>query len=572
MNYKKRQVAALILATALSASPVYATLVDTGYVNPSNSADQANYNGTMTVGGYLGNGSFEVNTSTAGNGLTAASNQGMTIGSDDGFTGTVRVIGDGTYGSARIDIRPTGGSERLNVGAFGGTGILNISNGGVVEVHAGRTTLGQSGNAEVNIDGMGSELISSGIYTYNSSTVNISNGGHMSTTSTPGTIWVEGGAGSTATINVSGGAAETGIGSAHIGIDTTNPLGNSYLNVNNGIVHADSVLVRSMSGDAKISADNNSYIEAGNIDIGNTNKLAGYTAAGMPTNHFVPGEIGQQAIDNNGELLYYKDGSPVLNILDPRFGLGMPETLMDGNRIYLKTTGELVVENSSIVIAQTVNVSANGVEADGSTEEATSYNNKKSVLTVRSGSEVIADVNIYTDGVLNGDGTITGNVIVDGGMIAAGNSPGTLNIDGDLTVIDGVFSIELGFGGVSDIINVAGNAIFGPDVIFEILLGDTFTGNQIDLTNIILASNFFIDNSFDPLNNILLLVDGGSALLPGAQISVDFGGNSPILLSTTDQAGADAVPEPTLFWLLGFGMLGLMGSRKATFRDSILEA
>ncbi|MCD9085832.1 autotransporter domain-containing protein [Stenotrophomonas sp. SY1] len=74
------------------------------------------------------------------------------------------------------------------------------------------------------------------------------------------------------------------------------------------------------------------------------------------------------------------------------------------------------------------------------------------------------DVQVNSGGTLGGNGRIAGDVqVVDGATLAAGNSPGTLTIDGDLTLQHGATTVfELNQPGVvgganNDLIDVGGN-------------------------------------------------------------------------------------------------------------------
>ncbi len=64
------------------------------------------------------------------------------------------------------------------------------------------------------------------------------------------------------------------------------------------------------------------------------------------------------------------------------------------------------------------------------------------------------------NGLLNGNGTITGNVVLNGGTIAPGNSPGTMTVDGDLTLNSGFLELEIATGS-EDHFDVSGNVFLG---------------------------------------------------------------------------------------------------------------
>lgn len=568
---KKIYVSLLLTSIFLSPS-AYGTLVDNGFVNPQNSALQANFNGTIIVGqstnGLVGNGTFEVNASPIGNGLTAATSLGLNIGYTNGIqsaTGVVSVIGNGLKGSARIDIQPGNSFGTLNIGNGndGNNGspnaILNISNGGIVEVHDGSTTIGLNGTALINISDKGSELISSRI-SLNKGTLNISKGGNVSTTINPNTsftnfIAIGGETGKAGTINVdgagAGAGAETGITTGNLLLTNDEQSANSFLNLQNGTVRVDNALsLSSTSGEAKIYA-NNSVIQADTIDIGIAKGIIGYTANGLPSNQINFGTVGQQAEDHNGNFLFYKDGSPILYALDPNFGIGITETGIAGNEIFSKTTGELIVDNNSTVVSQIINVSENHTSKGVVT---TTVNNKKSILTVRNNSVVQSDVNINKDGVLNGDGTIIGNVLVNGGSIAPGNSPGILTIDGDLEIFTGMLDFEIGGSGLGqfDMLDITGDFIFSNGFDLNINFINGFLpqdGDTFDFLNV--AGSF--------LGDLSLINLAFNSKPVGFDFRFDLIGD---VFSITSTAQTSSVPTPSTVVLLVVGLLGFLKHKK----------
>src|SRR5690606_10191793 len=82
---------------------------------------------------------------------------------------------------------------------------------------------------------------------------------------------------------------------------------------------------------------------------------------------------------------------------------------------------------------------------------------------------IAGDVTVNALGTLGGSGQIGGNVTIDG-VLSAGNSPGTLDIAGDLTLNAGSNTVfELGQAGVvggayNDLIRVGGDLALGGDL------------------------------------------------------------------------------------------------------------
>ncbi len=107
-----------------------------------------------------------------------------------------------------------------------------------------------------------------------------------------------------------------------------------------------------------------------------------------------------------------------------------------------------------------------------------------------SGGRVEArNVNVRSGGTLTGDGgTIAADVILDGGTIAPGASPGTMTIDGDLEVFDGILAFEIAGSapGLFDRLVVTGDLI-ADALSIEVTFLDGFlpmAGDAFDLLDV----------------------------------------------------------------------------------------
>lgn len=144
-------------------------------------------------------------------------------------------------------------------------------------------------------------------------------------------------------------------------------------------------------------------------------------------------------------------------------------------------------------------------------------------------------------GTLQGSGTIHGDVVNNGGVIAAGNSPGTLTIDGDLTLGDDslilVEAYGLAQGSSYDWLSVVGNATLDGDVQFNIdyaaAIGDTFT--------FLSTQTGTVSGQFDHV------------LANGYTLGVSYSAHGVDVQIT----GVSAVPEPQS-WVLMLSGVGLM--------------
>ncbi len=141
---------------------------------------------------------------------------------------------------------------------------------------------------------------------------------------------------------------------------------------------------------------------------------------------------------------------------------------------------------------------------------------------------------------LKGIGTIGGNVtVVPGGVIAPGNSPGTLNVTGDL---DNQGTLEFQIAGTGpgqfDVLNVSGT--FAAGGIIALIL-DGYTPAAGDSFQF-MSFGAFIDNGYS--------FDLSQAALPGG-MTWDLSG-----FSTT--GGINLVPEPGTLALAALGALGVL--------------
>ena len=145
---------------------------------------------------------------------------------------------------------------------------------------------------------------------------------------------------------------------------------------------------------------------------------------------------------------------------------------------------------------------------------------------------VAPQVLIGSEAVLFGDGgSIIGDVIVGGGLVAPGASPGSMLIDGDFSLLDGVLAFEIaGLGaGEFDQLAVTGDFFAEPGFTLKLDAIDGFSLDDLDVWTFLT-----VDGAFDAdlaLANILvngqamsdrfaLRKDGGSLSLAAAGVNV----------------------------------------------------
>lgn len=164
-------------------------------------------------------------------------------------------------------------------------------------------------------------------------------------------------------------------------------------------------------------------------------------------------------------------------------------------------------------------------------------------LTKVNGSLAATTIDIQ-GGSLMGSGTISGPVFLGAAAIVnPGNSPGTLTINGNLTSSGNLIFEIAGLGaGQYDELKINGAALFsGGTLEFDFLPGfNAAVGNSWD---------FLFADSYSGQNNLSYIFNG---LAPGLQGNVSFNTNHWSLSVTS-------VPVPAAVWLLGSGLLGLVG-------------
>lgn len=177
-------------------------------------------------------------------------------------------------------------------------------------------------------------------------------------------------------------------------------------------------------------------------------------------------------------------------------------------------------------------------------------------LTVAAGGTFTATGGMYigAGGTVGGNGTIVGNVFNMGGALAPGQSPGTLTIDGNLTMEGGLIRIEIAGTGLGqyDVLNVLGMAdIDGATVEFVFVDGFApTTGDSIEFLKVAGALE---------AENVTYAYSG---LEPGFTFDVDQEGG---IFAFTARSDGVYVPEPASAGLAALGLLGLgwMRRRKA---------
>lgn len=185
----------------------------------------------------------------------------------------------------------------------------------------------------------------------------------------------------------------------------------------------------------------------------------------------------------------------ILTDLGTTFALG---GVMSGTGGLTKSGAGMLTLSGNNSYAGATNVNAGTLRINGNQSAATG------LVTVASGAT------------LAGSGTIGGSVnVLGGGILAPGNSPGTLNIDGNLTLAGGsILNFEFGEAGVAggalnDLVNVGGNltldgtinvtgssgGYFGGGIYRVFNYGGTLIDNGLALGSMPAGSNVTVQTS-----------------------------------------------------------------------------
>lgn len=189
--------------------------------------------------------------------------------------------------------------------------------------------------------------------------------------------------------------------------------------------------------------------------------------------------------------------------------------LMSGAGGFAKSgTGVLVLTGNNSYAGAT-NVNAGTLRINGNQSAATG------LVTVASGAT------------LGGNGTIGGSVnVLNGGILAPGNSPGTLDINGDLSLAGGsVMNFEFGEanvvgGALNDLVNVGGNLTLDGTINVNVSAGGNFGGGLYRVFNYggALVDNGLTLGSMPPGSNVTVQtsVAGQVNLINSDGLSLSF--------------------------------------------------
>lgn len=532
-------------------------------------------------------------------------------------SGTLTVASGGTViqkaGSGTVRLGASGFLGTLNVGEFGtpsstaGTVqaavVVGEQFGGLVNFNqANSTTFSASltGNLSVDQRGSGLTLLTgssnfSGALNTHSGTLQISNGGRVTNTTTSGIA----ASGSTASLVVTGSGADwTSLSDIMIGHNG----GTGYLTIRDGATASDTFalvgrtaggeghvtvtgpdstwthsagLVIGMGGAGTMLVENGGLVSnadgtiGGNMGASGSVRVTGTGSQWTSSSYLVVGNAGSGTLsaDAGGVVRVGTSGSGVLTLGNAGAGAG---TLNIGAAVG-QEAGEAGQIQASAVTAgagsgnRLVNFNHTGsnyifapnltgslrVENNAGRTILTGSNTYTGDTMVSAGTLLVngslaGDVLVENGGTLGGDGVLGGAVTVQsGGMFSPGNSPGQITLMDSLTMADGSFLlIELGGteGGLYDQIDVQG--FFTAGGTLNLMLIDGFVPLE--------------GASFQVFNGISPGFDAG-----GFAFTTNLGGGLQWDTSALASSGiVSVIPEPGTAVLVALGVGALAFRRK----------
>ncbi len=220
--------------------------------------------------------------------------------------------------------------------------------------------------------------------------------------------------------------------------------------------------------------------------------------------------------------------------------------------------GNIVAENNvDFAIGAGTTVNASAASFGGGTQAA-------DLILAGPGSTLGLDGRLFVgqNGRVGGIGLIRGSVqVANLGILGPGLSPGTLSIDGDLTLEAGSI-LDLEFAGTGfgqfDRLVVSGNLFATGPISMRVSLLDGFLPTATDIFDILDVGGLIDFGGFDPLVEIV----GGPA---GLSSFFDVTAGDGTIGFRDTGTPLDPVPLPAGIWLLlaGLGGLALAGRRQA---------
>jgi autotransporter-associated beta strand protein len=526
--------------------------------------------------------------------LTLSGNNSGAAGGVRVTAGTVNVISANALGTGTLTLDGAGGGINNTSGAA----VTNLGNNAVVwDGNSGTGfTFGTSESTSLNNLNLGTGTVTAGTartMTFAGSGTTLTMGTLDSTTTSASDI--------TFTINGAGNTLVLGGYKIRSGISTTAPAarndslaGTADLTINGAIIdgnaYANGLKIKG-TGTTTFSG-NNTYTGLTDLTAGSYLKLGSSTALGSTAG--VTSVSSGSLLDLNGqtiaETLNYTGTGGLLN---SAAGAATVSGVVDiSSGMTVNTTGDITLsgkltgssnKNLTKSGAGTLKFSAGNSDFAGTSTVAGGTLLVTSAGNVSTSSSIVNNggtlrvngtaggVTVNIGGSLGGSGTVGTTTVA--GTLTPGNSPGVLNVNGNLTMASGGNMIWELFANtatqaspaVFDQVLVSGALAFAGNNGITLNFGTTAAGSTVSWSDSFWSSNqsfliydvagsttgfsnlSLLNTSFNDANNVALAASQGS-------FSVSQLGNDVFL-------NYNAIPEPSTGSMLGLGFAGLVVTR-----------
>ncbi len=476
---------------------------------------------------------------------SADAGSSMSIGRADGGTGSVLIDG------SSMSLTSAERSAHIAVGrGTGSNGSLSLVNGGSLTLDGGQGAVLQIGRG----GGTGSMAVKDADLTVTETgiqsddtvaliDVGRNDGGN-------GTLLLQG---SNVAISSENNWAIFRVGRRNAGTSGTATIDDSTLSISS--VNRDALIQvgreDGASGDMTIkgssmvniiSANSSAFVQVGRQGAG-TSGILNVTGPGTSLTLKGPYAFIQAGRDAGSSGVMNITNGAIVDVsgsIDSNVGVGVAVVTPDVNRPNAGT-GSLTISGAGSKLSVGGGVFIGALLSKGGISGS-------GTVTVRDGGELTAShVDVGQGGILNGNGTITANVITDGGIIAPGNSPGTLTINGDFTLANGMLMLETE-GGISDLLDVSGQVTIGANALIKLLFDNLPDSGGVNLDDFFGTSKPLFDDAF--LGSAISVITGNPDQA-GQMLAVTYG-------AQTVDIGAQVVPIPAALPLF-LSVLGVMG-------------